>query len=125
MDTEQLRKLLEQIRQGDLDVDDAIRKLKSLPFEDLGFRPSAIPAHVNEVEVGELGGVTVAAVKAKVLPCDGASWQEAGLPARSLALSGCLVNTPPGVEMVLETETTVAQPLVGDTPSAQCEMCLA
>jgi purine nucleoside phosphorylase len=31
----------------------------------------------------------VAAVKAKVLPCDGATRQESGLPARSLALAGC------------------------------------
>ncbi len=37
MDTEQLRKLLEQIKHGDLDVEEAIRKLKALPFEDLGF----------------------------------------------------------------------------------------
>ena len=68
---------------------DVLQDRVSIPFEDLGFRPSAIPAHVNEVEVGELGGVTVVAVKAKVLPCDGATWQEAGLPARSLALAGC------------------------------------
>lgn len=61
----------------------------SIPFDDLGFRPSAIPDHINEVTIGELDGITVAAVKAKVLPCDGASWQESGLPARSLALAGC------------------------------------
>lgn len=61
----------------------------SIPFDELGFRPSAIPDHVNEVDVGELAGVTVAAVKAKVLPCDGASWEESGLPARTLALAGC------------------------------------
>ena len=28
-------------------------------------------------------------VKAKVLPCDDATWQESGLPARSLARAGC------------------------------------
>jgi xanthosine phosphorylase len=61
----------------------------TVTFEALGFRPSAIPGHINEVVVGELLGVTVAAVKAKVLPCDGATWQESGLPARSLALAGC------------------------------------
>jgi inosine/guanosine/xanthosine phosphorylase family protein len=61
----------------------------TIAFEDLGFRPSAIPGHVNEVDVGELAGVTVAAVKAKVLPCDGATWAESGLPARSLAVAGC------------------------------------
>lgn len=68
---------------------DVLADRVNIPFEDLGFRPSAIPAHVNEVEVGELGGVSVAAVKAKVLPCDGATWAESGLPARSLALAGC------------------------------------
>jgi len=31
----------------------------------------------------------VAMVKAKVLPCDGATWEQAGLPARTLALLGC------------------------------------
>jgi purine-nucleoside phosphorylase len=60
-----------------------------IAFDELGFRPSVIPDHVNEVVVGDLNGVTVAAVTAKVLPCDGASWQESGLPARSLAAAGC------------------------------------
>ena len=62
----------------------------TVPFADLpGFRPSAIPSHVNEVDVGRLGDHVVAAVKAKVLPCDGATWAEAGLPARTLARLGC------------------------------------
>jgi purine nucleoside phosphorylase len=61
----------------------------SISFEELGFRPSAIPDHVNELDVGELDGVTVASVKAKVLPCDGATWEESGLAARSLARAGC------------------------------------
>jgi len=61
----------------------------SISFEELGFRPSLIPDHVNEIDVGEIDGVTVAAVKAKVLPCDGASWAESGLAARSLARAGC------------------------------------
>jgi purine nucleoside phosphorylase len=68
---------------------DVLSDRMTIPFDKLGFRPSAIPDHVNEVDVGELDGVTVAAVKAKVLPCDGASWQESGLPARSLARAGC------------------------------------
>lgn len=68
---------------------DVLTDRVTIPFADLGFRPSAIPAHVNEVELGDLGGITVAAVKAKVLPCDGATWSESGLPARSLALAGC------------------------------------
>jgi purine-nucleoside phosphorylase len=68
---------------------DVLADRVSIPFEDLGFRPSLIPDHINEVDVGELDGVTVAAVKAKVLPCDGATWAESGLPARSLARAGC------------------------------------
>lgn len=68
---------------------DVLSDRVTIPFEALGLRPSAIPDHVNEIDVGELAGVTVAAVKAKVLPCDGASWQESGLPARSLARAGC------------------------------------
>lgn len=68
---------------------DVLADRVTIPFQDLGFRASAIPDHVNELDVGELGGITVAAVKAKVLPCDGATWQESGLPARSLALAGC------------------------------------
>jgi inosine/guanosine/xanthosine phosphorylase family protein len=68
---------------------DVLSDAVTIPFEALGFRCSAIPGHVNEVVIGELGGITVAATRAKVLPCDGASWQESGLPARSLALAGC------------------------------------
>jgi purine nucleoside phosphorylase len=68
---------------------DVLEDRVSISFEDLGLRPSAIPDHVNEVDIGELDGVTVAAVKAKVLPCDGATWQESGLAARSLARAGC------------------------------------
>ena len=68
---------------------DVLEDRVTIPFEDLGFRPSAIPDHVNEVDVGELGDVTVAAVKAKVLPCDDATWHESGLPARTLARAGC------------------------------------
>jgi inosine/guanosine/xanthosine phosphorylase family protein len=68
---------------------DVLADRVTIPFADLGFRDSAIPGHVNELVVGEIGGVTVAATRAKVLPCDGASMAESGLPARSLALAGC------------------------------------
>jgi NCAIR mutase (PurE)-related protein len=37
MDTEDLRLLLECVRVGQLKVDEALKKLKKLPFEDLGF----------------------------------------------------------------------------------------
>ena len=68
---------------------DVLTDRVTIGFEELGFRPSAIADHVNEVDVGMLDGVVVAAVKAKSLPCDGATWQEAGLPARTLAAAGC------------------------------------
>lgn len=68
---------------------DVLTDRVTIAFEELGFRRSAIPDHVNEVEVGELEGVTVAAVKAKVLPCDDATPQQSGLPARTLARAGC------------------------------------
>ena len=37
METKLLRKLLEEIRAGDVNVDEAMRRLRSLPYEDLGF----------------------------------------------------------------------------------------
>ena len=37
MNTEQLKELLEKIKAGKISVDDAIGKLRHLPFEDLGF----------------------------------------------------------------------------------------
>ena len=37
MDEERIRQLLEQIKSGQIPVDEAIASLRSLPFEDLGF----------------------------------------------------------------------------------------
>ena len=37
MDIEHLKKLLRDVEAGRVNVDDAIEKLKHLPFEDLGF----------------------------------------------------------------------------------------
>ena len=37
MNEQSLRELLDHVRLGDIDVDDAIARLRSLPFEDLGF----------------------------------------------------------------------------------------
>lgn len=68
---------------------DVLDERVTVAFAELGFRESAIPGHVNEVDVGEVEGITVAAVKAKSLPCDGATWQESGLAARTLARAGC------------------------------------
>jgi inosine/guanosine/xanthosine phosphorylase family protein len=68
---------------------DVLADQVTIPFAELGFRDSAIPGHVNELIVGEIGDVTVAATRGKVLPCDGATMAESGLPARSLARAGC------------------------------------
>ncbi len=37
MDSERIRKLLEQVRGGELGVEDAFAQLKDLPYEDMGF----------------------------------------------------------------------------------------
>ncbi|MCP5119340.1 MAG: 1-(5-phosphoribosyl)-5-amino-4-imidazole-carboxylate carboxylase, partial [bacterium] len=37
MDQEQLKSLLEDVRTGAVDTDDALTRLRHLPFEDLGF----------------------------------------------------------------------------------------
>ncbi len=37
MQIEQLQKLLEQVKSGELEIDQALEKLRHLPFEDLGF----------------------------------------------------------------------------------------
>jgi NCAIR mutase (PurE)-related protein len=37
LDFKSLRKLLQQVRTGDLSPDDAVEKLRHMPFEDLGF----------------------------------------------------------------------------------------
>ena len=37
MDPKHLRNLLEQVREGQIDLDDAIHLLKKLPFDDLGY----------------------------------------------------------------------------------------
>ncbi len=37
MDKEQIRSLLKQVHDGELDVDEAMERLRTLPYEDLGF----------------------------------------------------------------------------------------
>ncbi|MHC4204873.1 MAG: nickel pincer cofactor biosynthesis protein LarB [Planctomycetota bacterium] len=37
MQAEQIKKLLEQVKRDELDIDQAVEKLRHLPFEDLGF----------------------------------------------------------------------------------------
>lgn len=49
MDQEQLKQLLEQVRDGAVNIDDAIGRLKHMPFEDLGF---AKVDHHRAIRVG-------------------------------------------------------------------------
>jgi NCAIR mutase (PurE)-related protein len=49
MNTEAIRKLLQQVKQGDVTPDDAVQQLRHLPFEDLGF---ANVDHHRAVRVG-------------------------------------------------------------------------
>lgn len=37
MDDKHLRKLLEQVKSGEVDVEEACEELKDLPFKDMGF----------------------------------------------------------------------------------------
>jgi NCAIR mutase (PurE)-related protein len=37
MDQDQLRALFEQVRDGAVDIDAAVGRLRHMPFEDLGF----------------------------------------------------------------------------------------
>ena len=37
MDAEAIKELLEGVKKGDISIDDAMIKLKKLPFEDIGF----------------------------------------------------------------------------------------
>ena len=60
------------------------------------------------MDVGLLDGVVVAAVKGKSLPCDGATWQEAGLPARTLALAGCNRGNDEAEAIATEVPSAVA-----------------
>lgn len=57
MNTDSIRKLLQQVRSGDLSPDDAVERLRHLPFEDLGFAKvdhhRALRVGMPEVVFGE------------------------------------------------------------------------
>ena len=57
MNAESIRKLFEQVRKGKLSPDDAVNRLRHLPFEDLGFAKvdhhRALRAGMPEVILGE------------------------------------------------------------------------
>jgi len=57
LNAESIRKLFEQVRQGEITPDDAVQRLRHLPFEDLGFAKvdhhRALRAGMPEVILGE------------------------------------------------------------------------
>src|SRR5579863_1416336 len=57
LNAESIRKLFEQVRQGEITPDDAVARLRHLPFEDLGFAKvdhhRALRAGMPEVILGE------------------------------------------------------------------------
>src|ERR1700681_878040 len=57
VNAESIRKLFEQVRKGKLTPDDAVARLRHLPFEDLGFAKvdhhRALRAGMPEVILGE------------------------------------------------------------------------
>ena len=57
LNAESIRKLFEQVRKGDLTPDDAVERLRHLPFEDLGFAKvdhhRSLRAGMPEVILGE------------------------------------------------------------------------
>lgn len=57
MNTDSIRKLLQQVRAGELSPDDAVERLRHLPFEDLGFAKvdhhRALRVGMPEVVFGE------------------------------------------------------------------------
>ena len=57
MEQKEVRALLEQVSSGELDIDEAMLKLKEAPFEDLGFaKPDyhrALRQGIGEVIYGQ------------------------------------------------------------------------
>jgi NCAIR mutase (PurE)-related protein len=51
MHEDQLRELLEQVREGAVDVDAALGRMRHLPFEDLGFAKVTIALRHGMPEV--------------------------------------------------------------------------
>ncbi|MBI4551034.1 MAG: nickel pincer cofactor biosynthesis protein LarB [Candidatus Latescibacteria bacterium] len=95
MDEQRLRELLEQIRAGQLPVDDAIASLRSLPFEDLGF---AMVDHHRELRRGF----------PEVILCDGKSIDHiVAIAERIVAKGSDLLATRASPEMHQAVATRV------------------
>ncbi|HOF18457.1 MAG TPA: nickel pincer cofactor biosynthesis protein LarB [Phycisphaerae bacterium] len=94
-----LRKLLESIRKGKLDVDSAVARLRRLPFEDMGF---ATVDHHRAIRCGF----------PEVIFCQGKTVEQVGAIFRALAAHG---------QNVLATRATreMHQAVLDEFPAAQ------
>lgn len=99
MNQDQLRGLLEQVREGAVDVDAAIERLRHMPFEDLGF------AKVDHHRALRHGIPEVVFGKGKT-------------PDQVSAIVGSLLMRAQNVLVTRATEETAAR-LLGEIPDAE------
>lgn len=95
MDTKQLRNLLELIQSGRMDLDDALHKLKRLPFDDLGYAKIDYHRCLRQ-------GVP------EVIYCEGKSLSQIEGIVRRLAMQHCNIlatRAHPGVFEVIKRAT--------------------
>src|SRR5579863_2774992 len=78
MDQDQLRSLFEQVRDGAVDIDAAISRMRHMPFEDLGF------AKIDHHRALRHGMPEVILAKGKT-------------PQQVSAIAGCLLENSPNV----------------------------
>lgn len=87
MDAKYLKKMLEEVRDGKVDVDHALHELKKLPFEDIGF--AKVDHHRNirrgYPEVIYCGGKTAEQIK--------------GIVVKLLALNNNIMATRAGIDI--------------------------
>ena len=62
MNAESIRKLFEQVRHGKITPDDAVERLRHLPFEDLGFAKVDHPGHHRQRLIRQLPDADAAAL---------------------------------------------------------------
>src|SRR5579883_3366292 len=99
MDQDQLRALLDQVREGAVDVDAAMERMRHLPFEDLGF------AKVDHHRALRHGMPEVIFGKGKS-------------PEQISAIAGSLLAKVPNV-LVTRTAPEAAERLQGEHPDAE------
>jgi pyridinium-3,5-biscarboxylic acid mononucleotide synthase len=96
---EQLRQLLEQVREGAVDVDAALARVRHLPYEDLGF------AKIDHHRALRHGMPEVVFAKGKTA-------------GQVLAIAGRLLENAPNV-LITRADTTTADLVCGKLPCAE------